>query len=190
MPALAGPLFAAAALLAIAGAGKVARPDATRVALRRGGVPSSTLVARGLGAVEVAIGVAAIALGGPIPAMATAAAYLGFAWFAHRLDRASQGTADCGCFGSSSAPVGTLHVVVNLAIAAVCAAAAVTDPVGIAAATTDTPWAGVPFLALTALLTWMLSVTLTVLPTALAAAKEAAASAASASATTGSGVRA
>lgn len=188
MAALAGPLFAAAALLAIAGVGKLTRPAATRVALRQAGLPSSALVARGLGAAEIAIGVAAIVVGGPVFAALTAVSYAGFAWFAARLDRASQGAADCGCFGASSAPVGPLHVWVNAVVAATCAAAAVASPAGIAAAIDDTPAAGIPFLALTALLTWMLYATLTTLPAAIAAGKEATRSAAAAAATTGSGV--
>jgi hypothetical protein len=171
MAPLAGPLFAAAALLALAGANKVTRPDATRVALRQANLPSQRWMAQALGAVEVAIGVAAIAIGGTIPAALTAISYAGFSWFSHRLDRATRGTADCGCFGAASAPVGRLHVAVNATIAVLAAAAAATDPGGIATATSETPWAGVPFLGLTALLTWMVFVTLTALPATLAAAR-------------------
>jgi hypothetical protein len=170
MSPLAGPLYAAAALLAVAGAGKVARPDATRVALRQANLPNRRWMAQALGATEVAIGLGTIAIGGPIPAALTGASYAGFAWFAHRLDRATRGTAGCGCFGANSAPVGRLHVAVNVVIAAIAVAAAATDLDGIAAAT-DAPWAGTPFLGLTALLTWMVYVTLTALPAALDAAR-------------------
>ncbi|MEZ5204407.1 MAG: hypothetical protein R2701_08525 [Acidimicrobiales bacterium] len=172
MAALAGPLFAAAALLALAGVGKLARPAATRVALRQAGLPSDPASARALGVAEVTVGVAAIAVGGQLAAAGVAASYLGFAWFAHRLDRATRGTGDCGCFGAASAPVGTLHVAVNLAIAAVAVAAIAFPADGIASAVDGTPWSGVPFLALTALLTWMTYVALTALPTAIAAARE------------------
>lgn len=171
MGALAGPLFAAAALLALAGVGKVARPAATRVALRQAELPSSALAARALGAIEIVIGLAALVLGGPIPAALTAASYAGFAWFAHRLDAKTRGTASCGCFGDSSASVGTLHVGINLAITALLVGAVAFPTDGIAAATSETPWAGVPFLALTALLTWMVYVSLTALPELLDAMK-------------------
>jgi hypothetical protein len=187
MAALAGPLYAAAALLALAGVGKLTRPAATRVALRTAGLPSTAPIARGLGAVEVVIGGAVIAVGGPLPTAALAASYGGFAWFAHRLERASRGTADCGCFGASSAPVGLLHVVVNAVIATLSLAAIALPVDGIATAITDTPWSGVPFLALTTLLTWMLYVTLTALPTTLAAAKRAVDAATAAQASTGAG---
>ncbi|HRW38894.1 MAG TPA: hypothetical protein P5254_14425 [Aquihabitans sp.] len=185
MAALAGPLYAAAALLALAGVGKLTRPAATRVALRQAGLPSSAPAARALGAVEIAIGVAAIVVGGPLLAAATAASYAGFAWFAHRLDRASRGTADCGCFGDRSAPVGPIHVGVNLAVTAVLVAAVAWPVDGIAATLDGADWGGVPFVGLTLLLTWMLSVSLTSLPAALAAAKQAASGAAAASSATG-----
>lgn len=175
MGALAGPLFAAAALLALAGAGKVARPDATRVALRQAKLPNERWMAQALGAIEVAIGVAAIAVGGPLLAAATAVAYAGFAWFSRRLDRATRGTASCGCFGSSSAPVGTLHVGINLALTALLVGAVALPTEGIASVD-GTPWAGLPFLALTALLTWMLYVSLTVVPATLDATRTKAAS--------------
>jgi len=173
MAPLAGPLFAAAALLAVAGMGKLTRPDATRIALRQANLPNQRWMAQALGAAEVAIGATAIAIGGAIPAALTAAGYVGFAWFSRRLDRATRGTASCGCFGANSAPVGPLHVAIN-AVTATLVAAAVMWPVdGIAAAMSDTPWAGMPFLALTALLTWMVYVALTALPLALDAARPA-----------------
>jgi hypothetical protein len=124
-----------------------------------------------LGVVEIAIALAALALGGAIPAALLAASYAGFAWFARRLERRSRGTADCGCFGAGSAPVGPVHVGVNLVLAALAALAVAWPTDGIGAAFADTPWSGLPFLAITALLTWMLFVSLTLLPTTLAAAK-------------------
>ncbi|MEZ5183734.1 MAG: hypothetical protein R2702_17935 [Acidimicrobiales bacterium] len=74
----------------------------------------------------------------------------------------------------------------NLAVTAVLLAA-VAWPVDGIATTLDglRDWGGVPFVGLTLLLTWMLSVSLTSLPAALAAAKQAAAGAAAASSATG-----
>jgi hypothetical protein len=171
MSPFAGPLFAAAALLAAAGVAKVATPAATRVALRSAGLPSSAPAARALGAIELAIAAAALAIGGRVPAALTAAAYLGFAWFARRLDRATRGTASCGCFGASSAPVGTVHIAFDLATAVLLVGAVANPAAGIATAIDDTPWSGAPFLALTALLTWMAYVSLTILPATLAAGR-------------------
>lgn len=179
MSPLAGLVYAAALLLGAAGVGKVATPGATRIALRSAGLPASELAARSLGAAEVLIAVAAIVVGGPVTTGLVAASYLGFAWFARRLDTRTRGAAPCGCFGASSAPVGTLHVVLNLLIAAGTGIAAIDAPGAIWDAAADTPWAGVPFLGLTLLLTWMLYVALTALPEALAAARAPAPNAAS-----------
>lgn len=171
MSPFAGPLFAAALLLLVAGVAKVATPAATRVALRTAGLPSTPLVARALGAVECAIALSALALGGPVPAALVALTYLGFAGFSARLAAASRGTASCGCFGASSAPVGRLHVAVNLATAVLVAPAVFAPVDGIGQAVSDTPWAGVPFVALTALLAWAVYLTLTRLPELQAAMK-------------------
>jgi hypothetical protein len=171
MSPFAGPLFAASLLLGAAGIGKVLRPDAARVALRGAGLPSDPWSARLLGAVEFAAALGAVVVGGWLHASFVVAFYLGFAWFSWRLANRSRGQASCGCFGDSSAPVGRVHVAVNLAVAAVVSGAIMAPTEGIASTTTETPWAGVPFLLLTLLTTWMLSVTLTALPTTLAAAR-------------------
>lgn len=171
MSPLAGLVYAAALLLGAAGVGKVTSPGATRIALRSAGLPATLLVARSLGVAEVAIALAAIALGGPVTTGLVAGAYLGFAWFARRLQITTRGAAPCGCFGASSAPVGTLHVVVNLLIAAGVGLAAVDAPGALWSAAGDTPWAGVPFVGLVLLLAWLLYVTLTALPETIEAAK-------------------
>ena len=97
--------------------------------------------------------------------------YAGFAWFARRLQAKTRGAAPCGCFGASSAPVGTLHVAINLVTAVGVGIAAVDAPGAVWDAAADTPWAGLPFVGLTLLLTWLLYIALTTLPETLAAAK-------------------
>jgi len=173
MSPLAGLVYAAALLLGGAGVGKVSRPGATRIALRSAGLPASAPAARALGLAEVLIAVAAIVIGGPIATALVALSYLGFAWFARRLERMTRGAAPCGCFGASSAPVGTLHVVVNVCIAAGVGIAAVDAPGPIWEAAADTPWAGIPFVGLVVLLAWLVLLILTVLPETIAAAKAA-----------------
>lgn len=171
MSPFAGPLLAASLLLGAAGLGKLARPAATRVALRRADLPSDPWSVRLLGAVEAAAALGAIVVGGWLHASFVTAFYLGFAWFSWRLASRTWGQASCGCFGDASAPVGPVHVGVNLAVAALVAGAIARPAEGIAAVPGDSPWAGVPFLGLALLATWMLYVALTVLPTTLAAAK-------------------
>lgn len=171
MSPLAGPFFAATVLIGAAGMVKVVAPDGARVALRGAGLPGSIVVARGLGVGEVAVAVAVLAWGGRPGAAAVAVAYAGFAGFASVLHARSRGRASCGCFGGGNAPVTRLHVVVNLALAAV-AVAVVVDPVpGIWSTASDTPGAGLAFLGLTLLLAWLLVVALTLLPEVQAATR-------------------
>ena len=121
-------------------------------------------MARLLGIIEITIAGSALILGGLVPAALVAVTYLGFAGFVALLSSRTRNTAPCVCFGSSSAPVGTLHIVINLAVAALAGAAAADTTGGLGQAATDTPWAGLPFYGLTALLAWTAYVTLTLLP--------------------------
>lgn len=123
-PAL-GPLVVASLLLAVAGVAKLRRPAPTGLALARLGLPGSDPLVRGLGTLEVAASVAAVALGG-VAAAPVAVLYAGFALFTAaqvRRAAATGETADCGCFGDVDAPVGWTHVVVNVLLAAAAAAA-------------------------------------------------------------------
>jgi hypothetical protein len=173
MSPVAGPFFAAVLVLALAGALKVVRPDPTRVALRGAGLPGTLLAARSLGLAELAVAALALARGGRAGAALVAAAYLGFAGFSALARRRGGRGASCGCFGASDAPVTGLHVGVDLAIAAV-ALVAVADPVpGLVDVARSTPWAGVPFVAFTILLAWLVEVVLTVLPELTAAGQPA-----------------
>lgn len=169
MSPLAGPLFAAAALLAVAGGAKLVAPGPTRVSLRAAGLPSTAIAARALGVAEVGIAAYALGWGGRPAAALVAVAYLGFAAFAELVRRRTRGRAPCGCFGSSDAPLTLLHVGVDLALAAVAAAAAVARVPGLVEVAGETPLGGVPFVAYAALLAWLLQVTLTALPTLQAA---------------------
>lgn len=170
MSPVAGPFFAAALLLGLAGVLKLVTPGPTRIALRSAGLPSTALAARAIGTVEVAIAVYALGWGGRLGAGLVSIAYLGFAGFSARVISATRGTASCGCFGASNAPLTNLHVGVDLVIAGI-AALAVADPVpGIFTVAADTPWAGIPFLAFTVLLAWLVQVLLTGLPELQAAA--------------------
>ncbi|QXC62736.1 hypothetical protein KSP35_08075 [Aquihabitans sp. G128] len=171
MSPVAGPLFAAALLLGVAGILKLSQPAPTRVALRSAGLPSTVLAARTIGLGELAFTAVALVVGGRPGAALVALAYLGFAAFSLRVITATRGKASCGCFGASDAPLTNLHVGVDLAIVAV-ALVAVADPVpGIVAVARDTPLAGIPFLAFTALLAWLVQVLLTALPALQAAAR-------------------
>ena len=144
----------------------MARPDGTRVALRTVGLPASTVAARGLGVVEIVVAVAALWQTVPLTVLAVGTFYLGFAMFSEVLRRRTAGRGGCGCFGVSSAPVGRLHVLVNLiAVGVAIAVAAEANPLesygGVMAAT---PAAGVPFFLGTVVLMGLVKALLTDLP--------------------------
>lgn len=164
MSPVAGPFFAAVLVLGAAGVAKLARPDAARLALRTAGLPSTAGAVRVFGAGELAVTGWALGWGGRGAAAAVALAYLGFAGFAEVVRRRSRGQASCGCFGSSGAPLTSLHVIVDTVVAALAIAAVVRPVPGLVAAAADTPAGGVPFLGYTVLLAWLLQVVLTALP--------------------------
>ncbi len=131
-PALA-PLLVAAVVLATAGVAKLRRPAATGLAMARAGLPGSDAVVRALGLAEVTAAALAALVGGAT-ALLLVAAYLAFAAFTFaQITRERQGgdAADCGCFGDRSAPVGPLHVGVNLSLAAGAAWAAAVGSEGL-----------------------------------------------------------
>jgi len=181
MSAVAGPFFAAAGLLGVAGAAKVARPSSTVRALRAAALPGTAtgeglgapVAGRLLGVVEVAVAVAALALGGRATAGLVAATYAGFALFTARLLRTAGAGADCGCFGAETSPASSIHIVVNLVIAAIAGLAVAWPTRPLAGVLGDQPLAGLPFLGVTVVSGWLLFAFLTVVPDLRAAAAEA-----------------
>ena len=125
MPALTGPALTAALLLAFAGARKAVDPAMTAGALRALGLPSSwTLVRAGAGA-ELVLGLVAMIAGWAAIWWLVAASYLAFAAFVVAALRAGTMIGSCGCFGREDTPPHPLHVVIDVALAATAAAAAV-----------------------------------------------------------------
>lgn len=129
MSALAGPLHLVAFVLLLSGVQKLAQPRPAAQAMRDAGLPvprrAVTSVGRALGLVEVATGLAVLALPAAAPAAWMAVFYLGLAGFVLQLRRRDD-TAGCGCFGASSAPPTIAHVIANVTAAAVAGAAALT----------------------------------------------------------------
>jgi uncharacterized membrane protein YphA (DoxX/SURF4 family) len=167
---LGGLLGVVAGILAVGGLAKLRGPEATVPMLRALGLPASPLLARALGLVEVAVGVAALLLGGWALAAAVAVLFLVFTIAVLRL-RAGGEAVSCGCFGRSSAPPTMIHAVVDAVAALVAVAAAVTDAPGFLSMRPDLPAVGLPQLGLTVLAVWLGVALLTVLPEALVAAR-------------------
>ena len=109
-------------LLVFAGAAKLAFPRPAADLMGALGFPAGVWFARVAGGAELALGVTALAVRGPAPAMASAGVYSLFALVV--LLALSRGLSSCGCFGQVDSPPSRIHVVGNLFFAAVFVMAA------------------------------------------------------------------
>ena len=166
--AAAGPFAAACAVLAFAGASKIARPAATRPAVAALGLPNSPTAVRILGIGEASVAVAGLAAG-RVAAAAVVIVYAALAVAAWRLLVRSPGTA-CGCLGPSDAPVTKMHVMVN--VAGVMAAALATGAGSPLAAASAGVWSTLAFVALVACCASLVASMLESLPALAAAIRE------------------
>lgn len=156
------PLLMAAALLVLAGAPKLVRPDTTAKALAGVGLPESSLAVRLLGLTEVAAGATAIALGGPLPALAVGLLYLGFTGFvAFAIARGGQ---SCGCLGSDETPPTVVHLVIDGSLAVVALLASTASPAGLPGLVENQPLLGLPLVGFLALGVWFMQLSLAALP--------------------------
>ena len=164
MVAHSGPTLALLGLLALAGGMKLASPDLTSGALRAAGLPHARVFVRGIGLVEVLIGVTGIVLGSSIVAFSAAAFYAGFAWFVIHALRHRLPISSCGCFGAAETPPSINHLIVNIGAVLVLTIAGF-FPIG--------PWGGidqltpglaVAFIAFTGVMIYLLYAILAVLP--------------------------
>jgi hypothetical protein len=124
--------WAVCLVLVASGATKVVDPAPFATALAALGRyrSPSPAVSITVGAIEIVLGLSALALGGPWPAAAVSVAYALFA--AVVLVARRRGLASCGCFGARSGAPSVTHAVVNLGSALVAGAAATTDPPAVA----------------------------------------------------------
>ncbi len=167
--ALAGPFTVVCALLAVAGTFKVLRPRPTTGAMGAVGLPAGDGLSRGLGGAEAALGAAAALTGWPPLAGAVAVAYAAFAGFVVAARRHGTMVQSCGCLGQLEVPPSSIHMVLNVAAAAVAGAAAVTRVDGLPATLGDEAAGGLPFLALVAVAVWAVVVVITAVPGAVRA---------------------
>jgi hypothetical protein len=170
---LAGPFVIAALLLAAGGVLKAVRPGDTATALAAVGLPRSTVPVRVGGALEALVGVAALAVGGALPAILVGVSYAAFAAFVLVALRAGTPVASCGCFGKVDTPPSPLHVVVDLAAAGVAVGVALAGDVSLPAILDAQPLFGIPFVLLVLVGSALVFLTLTALPKTNAAARTA-----------------
>lgn len=171
MLAFAGVFAVIAGVLAVGGAFKLVQPEPTRAMFASLGLPGSSLLARLSGLVEVALGVAAFLFGGIVLEVAVAVVFAVFAATTLRLIQLGDAASSCGCFGRLSSRPTAIHVVINLLAAAIAVVAAIVDAPGFIDARPDLTAAGIPYLFLVALGTWLVIAALTVLPDTLVAAR-------------------
>ena len=164
MGAWAGPFVVAALLLTVAGALKAVDPATTTGALRRAGLPAPALVVRVGGAVEVVVGVAAVAMGSAAAAALVAVSYLLFTGFVVLALARHLPIGSCGCFGKVDTPPSPIHVVVNLGAVVTAIAVAIGPGGGIGSVLADQDLLGIPFLLLVGTATYLVFLALTALP--------------------------
>jgi hypothetical protein len=167
MDSIAGLVYVAAGLLALAGVAKLARPAPTAGALRALHLPGPIAGVRALGVVELVLGAAAIVTGAAPVLGLVALAYVAFTVFVIAARRAGTNVQSCGCFGSVDTPPSTIHVGLDLGCAAVCATAAVRGLGSFATVRADQPWAGVPLVLLVVVGVYLAYQLLTLLPVTL-----------------------
>ena len=113
---LAAPLHLLALVLVVSGIQKLVAPGAAAAAMADARLPvpwrgrAATGIA--LGAVETATGIVALAVPHRLAAAWLGVFYLALAGFVLLL-RSRDADAGCGCFGASSTPPGTAHLVLN-----------------------------------------------------------------------------
>jgi hypothetical protein len=133
----------------------VADPVNTVGALRALRLPASPLLVRVGAAAEATVGAAAALIGGSVWWALVAASYVAFAAFVVAALRAGTMIGSCGCFGHEDTPPHPVHVVLDLVLAGVAAAAAAQ---GLVPATeiADDPGRGIVVVALSALALYLL----------------------------------
>jgi hypothetical protein len=125
--ALLPALLTAAGVLAVAGLAKLRSPGAAVAALAAAGIRVRPAATRAVGAVELTLAGACSVAPGRATAAAVCLAYLSFAAFVV-LQLRRGGGAPCGCFGDEAAPLTRWHLGLDLAAAAIAAAAAALPP--------------------------------------------------------------
>jgi len=131
-----------AAVLVVAGVGKLRAPAAAADAMRAAGLPSGVVPARLVGAAEAGVGALVLAVPSRPVLVAMAVVYALLGCFAVRLLHAAQPVVSCGCFGAD-APPSPLHAGFDAVAAALSALAALAPPPGVAALAARAPMAGV-----------------------------------------------
>jgi hypothetical protein len=129
--ALAPIFFLAAGLLVVSGAVKQLQPRATAQSMLDAGLPGSIALARGIGVIEIAIGIWALAAPARGGAVALAVLYTSFSVFLVYVLREHPDAGSCGCAGPTPVPPSWLHLVLDVVVAIGAVALAFTPSEGV-----------------------------------------------------------
>jgi len=122
-------------LLGASGIAKVVDPDPTVGALRAANLPSSRLVSRTLGVVEMTAAILGLG-GGPGALIPAVVLYAGFTLFTLAAIRGQIPVQSCGCFGREDTPPSLIHVIYNAVATFSLGWVALTDPTPVLASAT------------------------------------------------------
>jgi hypothetical protein len=169
---LIGLYLVAAGLLVGAGVAKTIEPgDTARALSSLPGLNRTPLwllrVATRVGAAaEALLGLAALAVPGPLTGGLVCASYVLFAVVTAIVRTRGGALSSCGCFGRADTPASWLHVVLNLvlAIAAAAVAASTSGTTTTIKLLTHQPWAGVPLVFASAVGGWLTYLAMGALP--------------------------
>jgi hypothetical protein len=161
--------FLAAALLVVAGLVKQVRPRATAQALLDAGLPGSVPIARGVGAVELAVGVWALAAPAAGGALALGVLYLGFVGFLAYVLWTHPEAGSCGCAGPTPVPPSRLHLVLNVIAGLAGLGYALAGPTDASTWLVSLGWVAVPAVFGLALAGWLAVIAVTQAPIAFRA---------------------
>jgi Methylamine utilisation protein MauE len=156
--------FAVASLLIVSGVAKLKTPGPARAALGVLHLPSRPSIVRGVGLVEIGIGMWCLFGPSATSALLLALLYAAFAGFIAVLMRSANRVTSCGCVGGRDSPPSLVHFVVNTVAAAIAAVLATAPPAGVLATAARLPVGGVPFLVGTGLIAYLAHLTVTYLP--------------------------
>jgi DoxX len=157
-----------AAVLVVAGLGKLRAPAAAADAMRAAGMPAGAIAARLVGLAETSVGVLVLVVPSRPSLGAMAALYVILGCFAVRLLRTAAPVTSCGCFGAD-APPSPLHAGFDGAAAALAVLAIASPPPGLPELAARAPVAGVGLVAGCCASAYAVSLVLRHLPAAASA---------------------
>ncbi len=165
-----GPFLAAAGLLVVAGVPKLRDPAPLVRALRSVGLPAGGALVRALAAVEVAVGLSALAAPGHLTGALVALAYAAFTGFVALALARGGVLASCGCFGRADTPPTRSHLLVTAVLTVSAAVVAWAPPASLWTQVGAAPALGATLVGLAALVGALAYVVIAVLPAVTPAA--------------------